>query len=195
MVIFGGARSCRLPAARGLRPQAPAVLPRRCQQGAGSQAAGGLRDMSGPMGLGQTHGSATPRGNLGPSGRANEKRPDPRASASLPGRVPSTRPVARRPPGQPRAGLTSGTGRLTQRDKTSRPRCQKAQVPASPGLSIEAGNLRAARPAGWRPSPTCWPASRTRPALSHQESLRLSAIPGRKPREPRCAGGAQVDPG
>ena len=37
MVIFGGARSCGLPAAQGLRPQAPAVLPQSCQQGAGSR--------------------------------------------------------------------------------------------------------------------------------------------------------------
>lgn len=65
MVIFGGARSCGLPAARGLRPQAPAVLPRLCQQEAGSRGcrrpSGHARvDAAGSMGLGQARGPALP---------------------------------------------------------------------------------------------------------------------------------------
>lgn len=88
MVIFGGARSCGRPAARGLRPQAPAVLPGLCQQGAGGRGSRRHAELARPAGatgsadVGRTPGKSTwrkprpkrPRGrSLGPSVPANSQ--------------------------------------------------------------------------------------------------------------------------
>lgn len=73
MVIFWGARSCGLPAARGLRPQAPAVLPRPCQQGAGRQRQQAARWRGGDGGLRPNARLRTRWVSKGLSGRAGDK--------------------------------------------------------------------------------------------------------------------------
>lgn len=92
MVIFEVARSCALPAARGLRPQAPAVLPRLCQQRAGDRGSRRPEEHTRPTGTARSvgHGRAQ-EGNQSLSGRGG-KPPDPSAPASFPGRAPRVGP-------------------------------------------------------------------------------------------------------
>lgn len=167
------------PGPSGPAPALPARGGRRGSRRPSGQAR--LAGAAGSVGLGhrpgETRASAAKR-------TKNRRKPAPRA-----------RPGAPRPRGSREPGLTGGPGRRPKRDKTSRLLGRKAQVPASPGPSVEVGSLRGPRPAGWRPSPICPPARCTRPALSRQGRLRPGAFPGRKPCEPRGSGGPHVDPG
>lgn len=157
MVIFGAARSCGLPAAQGLRPQAPAVLPWLCQQGAGG---GGGRRPSGrarPAGAAgrwasakrvASHSQRKPE----PTWPRRRKVADPGAPASIPSRVAK----ADRPrlglwhgvrPGSREPGPASGPGRRPKEDKMFCLLYRKAQVPASRARSSrsEASEPRASR--------------------------------------------------
>lgn len=125
MVIFEVARSCALPAARGLRPQAPAVLPRLCQQRTGDRGSRRPEEHTRPMGTARSvgHGRAQ-EGNQSLSGRGG-KSPDPSAPASFPGRAPRV---------GPHWAFSAAARSLAQLQALGSDRlCGKAHVPTSRG--------------------------------------------------------------
>ena len=147
MVIFWGARSCGLPAARGLRPQAPAVLPRPCQQGAGRQRQQAARQRGGDGGL---RPNARPRGPAPPSKQvpkwprrrkiAGSYRPLP----ALPGKAADTGQAQARP--RALEGGRKGTKLLAV--------CSGKPIFQQPGApSVEVWDPCGLRPTGQRPSP------------------------------------------
>lgn len=143
MVIFGGARSCGLPAARGLRPQAPAVLPRLCQQGAGSR---GCRrpsgrahvDPAGSMGLGQARGPALPE----------ENRADVAARAISPERLcqPPRSSAQRRAWGAASVQVAVNLARPRAPEGGRRGTKRLASVPEGPGSGISVPRRRGLKP-------------------------------------------------
>lgn len=196
MVIFRGRQKLRAASRAGAAapgPSGPALaLPARGRR-QGRRAAFGTCPARGRGGGPRPNAwPRTSRGNQSLSGRAGEKSrilaPLPASQVEWPTQTGQARPVARRPPGQPRA--LEGGRRRTKRlaSYTGRPRF------LHPGP--ERGGLKppGLAPAGWRPSPVCSPARRTQPALSHRERLCLSAILSRKPCEPQLPAGPRSTP-
>lgn len=133
MVIFEVARSCALPAARGLRPQAPAVLPRLCQQGAGGRGSRHPAEHTRPTGTAGSVGHAAlpeeTKASVAAGGKGGGESPDPSVSASLPGRAPTLGLQqgvlpGRRPSFGPWKATTAGQNRIL---------CGKARVRTSSG--------------------------------------------------------------
>ena len=151
MVIFEVSRSCALPAAWGLRPQAPAVLPRLCQQGEGGPS---IRRPANTPGAGEQRGqwamAALPV-EAKTSVAAREKPPDPSAPASLPGGAPT--PGLRQGvlPGRWKPGPPSGLWKRPKRDKTasSIPKGLSSNILGTRSLVV--GSLCGLRPASHCP--------------------------------------------
>lgn len=119
MVIFEVARSCALPAARGLRPQAPAVLPRLCQQGAGGRGSRHPAEHTRPTGTAGSVGhAALPEETKASVAAGGGESPDASVSASLPGRAPTLGLQQGVLPGRRKPGPASGPGKQPRRDKT-----------------------------------------------------------------------------
>lgn len=176
MVIFEVSRSCALPAAWGLRPQAPAVLPRLCQQGEGGPS---IRRPANTPGAGEQRGqwamAALPV-EAKASVAAREKPPDPSAPASLPGGAPT--PGLRQGvlPGSWKPGPASGLWKRPKRDKTasSMPKGLSSNILGTRSLVVESL-------CGLRPASHCPISGRPPPGLA------LPPGPARRPDSGRTA--------